>query len=324
MISIVIPVKNAENSIKETISAVMEQSFSDFEIIAVDDHSEDSTLEILKDLPVKVYRNKGIGVSSARNTGAEHANGNIIYFIDSDVLIPKNALSLIIDSFKDRRISGVVGIESTDAGHKGFFSQFKNLWMNYTFANLSGYVHSFYTSSAAIHKKDFVELGGFDTNYLKPNVEDTAFGRKMANNGYLSIVQKKLRVIHKKEYTLKTLIKTDFTRTRGLLKIVLREKWQNFQRRNQSSVPLSFILSVPFPAFALAVLMAYGRGGIMISFLLLFIYLYFNKNFLIFVAKKKGPVFLLKALLFMVFDSFIVLSALFAGFFSFFILRRHY
>lgn len=328
MISVVIPVKNAKESIKDTIKSILNQDYKNYDIIVVDDHSTDDTREALNEFSqsLSVVKNNGTGVASARNTGVSHAKGRIIYFIDADVIIPSDALRKIKEAFDDNRISGLVGLESTDTDHKGFFSNFKNLWMNYTFSNLPKYIHSFYTSSAAIKKADFLTLGGFDTNYIKPNVEDTAFGRKMANKGYLTIVLKDLLVLHKKKYDFLSLVKTDFLRTSGLLKIVLREKWQNFQRRNQSSVPLSFILSVPFPAFSLVFLLlcTVNIKLPVLSLLFVVLYLFFNRKFLIFVCKKKGGLFFLKSVLFMLLDSFIVLTGLLYGFFSFFILRKRY
>ncbi len=318
--------KNGERTIKDTLLSVSAQAYSKYETIVVDDHSSDSTAEILKLFNVKTVKNRGNGVAWARNTGAEHACGNILLFIDADIVLPEDALDLIKEAFQEKRISGAVGIESISMPYKNFYSSFKNLWMNYTFTHLPPYIHSFYTSCAAIRKQDFIKLGGFDTNYKRPNVEDTAFGRKMANNGNLTVVIKKLEVRHKKEYTLQTLVKTDFLRTCGLIKIVLREKWQNFQRRNQSSVPLSFILSVPFPAISLVFICfsPFYSGTFAISFLFLFLYLFFNRKFLNYALCRKGFSFLVKSLIFMILDSFVVLSGLIFGLIHFFIFQKRY
>ncbi len=326
MISIIIPVKNGEKTLEYTLRSISAQDHKSLETIVVDDHSSDNSINLLKKHNVTVVKNNGTGVAHARNTGSKYAKGDIILFIDADIILPENALSLIKEALTESRIAGAVGIESIAVPYGSFFSRFKNLWMNYTFSHLPKYIHSFYTSCAAIRKKDFERLGGFDVNYVKPNVEDTAFGRKMANNGYLTVVIKDLQIQHKKEYTLKSLIKTDFLRTCGLLKIVLREKWSNFQRRNQSSVPLSFILSVPFPAISAFFIVLYKLKpfNLIISLCFLFLYLFFNRKFLYYAYIKKGASFLLKSIIFMIFDSFIVLSGLVFGLLHYFILRKRY
>lgn len=88
-ISVIIPAYNAQRTILETIKSVQEQTFKDFEIIAIDDGSSDRTLEILskvKDEKLKVYSYANGGVSTARNRGIACAQGEYISFIDADDL----------------------------------------------------------------------------------------------------------------------------------------------------------------------------------------------------------------------------------------------
>ena len=87
MISIIIPVYNKEIYIENTIQSVLSQNFNDFEIIAVDDGSKDSSLEILKKInapKLKVVHKENGGVSSARNYGIPYAQGDWIMFLDAD------------------------------------------------------------------------------------------------------------------------------------------------------------------------------------------------------------------------------------------------
>lgn len=85
--SIVIPVYNRAHVIGSCISSVLKQSFTDFEIIVVDDGSKDDTANVVRDLKdrriVYVYQDNG-GGSKARNTGIDHAKGRYIAFLDSD------------------------------------------------------------------------------------------------------------------------------------------------------------------------------------------------------------------------------------------------
>jgi glycosyltransferase involved in cell wall biosynthesis len=89
MISIIIPAYNSEKYITETINSVLTQTYTDWELIIIDDGSTDNTAEIVKqfcekDDRIKYYYQENSGVSSARNLGIEKAEGNIIAFLDAD------------------------------------------------------------------------------------------------------------------------------------------------------------------------------------------------------------------------------------------------
>ncbi len=106
VISVIIPVYNSEKYINKCINSVLSQSFTDFEIIAVDDGSTDSSLVKLNEISntdarLKVYSKVNGGVSSARNFGIERAEGEFITFVDSDDTLPKDALKILYDKVND-------------------------------------------------------------------------------------------------------------------------------------------------------------------------------------------------------------------------------
>lgn len=92
MVSIIMPSYNSANYINETISSVLEQTYTHWELIIVDDFSTDNTFEIIKDLskrdqrikPFKLKKNSGAAV--ARNNAVEQAEGEFLAFLDSDDL----------------------------------------------------------------------------------------------------------------------------------------------------------------------------------------------------------------------------------------------
>jgi glycosyltransferase involved in cell wall biosynthesis len=96
LISIIIPCYNGEGFIAETIRSVFNQTYTNFEIIVVDDGSIDQTKKIvsnyLNDQRIKYYYQKNQGVSSARNHGLSLATGNFVAFIDADDLIEPDFL----------------------------------------------------------------------------------------------------------------------------------------------------------------------------------------------------------------------------------------
>jgi glycosyltransferase involved in cell wall biosynthesis len=89
LISVIIPVYNGEKTIRETIESVLKQTFSDWELIIINDGSQDSTLEIvfsIQDTRLKVFSYPNAGLAASRNRGIAQASGEYISFIDADDL----------------------------------------------------------------------------------------------------------------------------------------------------------------------------------------------------------------------------------------------
>ena len=98
-VSVIMPAYNSEVYIRESIDSVLAQSFVDFELIVVDDGSTDTTAEIVKsytDDRIRLIRQVNQGVSVARNTGLEAANGQYISFLDSDDLYYPDFLKTLL------------------------------------------------------------------------------------------------------------------------------------------------------------------------------------------------------------------------------------
>lgn len=105
-ISVIVPVYNSENTLVRCVDSILSQTFSDFELLLVDDGSTDSSGKMcddygLKDNRVYVFHKKNGGVSSARNVGLDNASGKWIAFCDSDDYVDSCWLSTFIESCKD-------------------------------------------------------------------------------------------------------------------------------------------------------------------------------------------------------------------------------
>lgn len=100
MISIVVPAYNAAGVIGKCIDSVLLQTYSDFELLIIDDGSRDETAEIVaakaaQDARIHLIRQENAGVSSARNTGIAAASGELLCFIDSDDTVSANYLETL-------------------------------------------------------------------------------------------------------------------------------------------------------------------------------------------------------------------------------------
>lgn len=104
-ISVVVPVYNVEQYIRQCIDSILQQTFNDFELILVDDGSPDFCPQIceeyaLKDRRVRVIHKKNGGLSDARNAGIDVAEGEYITFIDSDDLVSSDYLMCLYNEAK--------------------------------------------------------------------------------------------------------------------------------------------------------------------------------------------------------------------------------
>jgi glycosyltransferase involved in cell wall biosynthesis len=98
LVSVVIPTYNRENFVAEAVASVLAQSYVDFELIVVDDGSDDATVALLAerfdDTRLMVVSQPNLGVSAARNTGAKLARGEWFAFLDSDDTWLENKLEV--------------------------------------------------------------------------------------------------------------------------------------------------------------------------------------------------------------------------------------
>jgi len=103
-ISVIIPVYNGEKTIKQTVESVLNQTFKDFELLIINDGSQDATLEIIQainDERIQVFSYQNSGVSASRNRALTKAKGEFISFIDADDLWTPNKLELQFKALQD-------------------------------------------------------------------------------------------------------------------------------------------------------------------------------------------------------------------------------
>lgn len=179
-ISVIIPLFNKSLTISKTLNAALKQTFSDFEIIIVNDGSTDDSLQIIKafeDYRISIFTQENKGVSLARNYGIQKSAGTYIAFLDADDLWLPNHLELLFDliqRFPDAGIYASRYIYKV-AENKFIANTFLNLPENY-----SGIVPDFFyssirnrialTSAVLVPKVIFDKIGVFNPEIY--SVED--------------------------------------------------------------------------------------------------------------------------------------------------------
>lgn len=105
-ISVIVPVYNTEKYLHRCVDSILAQTYTDFELLLIDDGSTDGSGAICdelaqKDSRVRVFHQENGGVTSARKLGVKKSRGDYIYFVDSDDSIYNNALDVIYACMTD-------------------------------------------------------------------------------------------------------------------------------------------------------------------------------------------------------------------------------
>ncbi len=318
MISVVIPAHNAAHTLGETLQAIARSDYADFEVVVVDDASTDGTGRVAAEQGCRVVTlPQNVGAAQAKNLGVGMASGDIILFTDADIVLREDTLGRVAQHLQDDSLAGVVGLLGQRLRFANFSSQFKNLWMHYTYTRLAAIQSSehgvgvFFTSIAAIRKPVFLQMGGFDSHYRGASItEDIEFGQRLLTAGHRVRIDGQLWVEHLKYYSLQDLLRTDFRRAFGLTKTLLRKKVEADQRaagqKYYASVPWFFALGIPLswlmPALVLLAVVvrrpwwAWAGGAAYLSLLLV------NAPFLWALYRARGWFFLLQSCLFLPVD----------------------
>lgn len=122
IVSIIVPMYNAERFINRTLDSIINQSYKDIEIIVVDDGSTDNSNEIVKryeknDNRVHLYKKENGGLSSARNEGLRYSSGQLVMFIDSDDYIDSTMVERLVNNLE---------IENADLAVSGLYLDYEN------------------------------------------------------------------------------------------------------------------------------------------------------------------------------------------------------
>ena len=189
MLSIIIPALNEEEYLPVLLDSVKRQGFQDCEIIVADAGSEDKTPEIARSYGCKVV--KGGKPAKGRNNGAKKAKGNLLLFLDADLLLPPGFLEENLKEFKRRKLkTATFCLKPLEKGNS-FYLLF-NLFYNFPIILFQkAFPHA--SMGTLIEKKIFEKVGGFDETITL--AEDHDLARRAKKFGkYGVLTSKKLYV----------------------------------------------------------------------------------------------------------------------------------
>jgi len=181
-ISVIVPAYNAAETILTLLKSLSNQDFKDFEVIVVDDCSQDNTPHIVQSFPYSLIRlSENHGPAYCRNVGAGVAKGEMLVFTDSDCHVAHTWLENIHKNISQNDVAAIMGrlvlMPSTLLGDSisaigfpaGGAIGFDKIWK----VEHNGFTDSLSSCNCAIRKDVFDKIGGFDTSFPYPGGEDS-------------------------------------------------------------------------------------------------------------------------------------------------------
>lgn len=307
-ISVIMPVYNSEKTLEKSLKSIFNNNYKDFEVIVVDDKSSDNSVEIAKKFPCKIIKlEKNHGGGYARNAGAKAAKGEILLFVDSDIIIPESCMQFGVDIFsKNKDISAMLGLFSSKIPYKNFFSNYKHLYLRYYFLKQGSRTHTLNTSLTFIKKEVFEKFNGFNENIKSVISEDAELGMRLTDNNHIIYQSKELQMEHMKFYNFKDFLKTEFIRSRRIFlafaeKFFEKKKIKDNTKKSGKKFfffkPVNIYLSIPLVYIMIIFLLfsllnAYFFAGFLIS---LSLFIAINFNYWKFLKNERNIIFSVKS-----------------------------
>jgi glycosyltransferase involved in cell wall biosynthesis len=226
--SIIIPIFNRPDELQELLESFEKQTYTDFEVIIVEDGSmlkcEDISNNFSKVLNIKYFYKNNEGQGFARNFGAKHAIGTYLVFFDSDVIVPKDYFKTLDEITRTKEIESFGGRDLASPDFTDFQKAISYSMTGFLTtggirnkgANLGGnfQLRSF---NMGLKKTIFESIGGFKKTNMG---EDMELNNRLENQNYKKEFIETLGVFHKRRGTFKSFFKQvySFGQTRVQLK----------------------------------------------------------------------------------------------------------
>ncbi|MDI6804243.1 MAG: glycosyltransferase family 2 protein [Bacteroidota bacterium] len=292
-VSVIIPVKNSSKTLNACLRSIKRSYFKNIEVIVVDDYSTDSSNEIARKYNCHVIESmNGSGANYARNLGAKHASGSIFIFLDSDVVVGRNTIQNIVESLEGEGVDAVVGVYSAQHRNENIVSQYKNLWIRFSYLKSSPAIDWLFGAVSGIKREAFEKIGGFNIELLAhKGHDDIELGKRFKQANLNIALNVDVEVEHLKHYTLWSFVKNEFHRSSGFAELAtkLGETTHSLKHGFVNVYPV-FIISTIFTAVLIGILLLSILGKISYWFLAcgFGLYLIANIRFLNYLEQARG------------------------------------
>ena len=203
------PAHNAQRYIHRCIEGLRAAGVATDAIHVVDDGSSDSTVAICRAAAVEpILAPDNGGAAAARNLGASAASGEILFFVDADVVVAPDAVRRVVGFLEDApAYAAVFGCYDDAPEAPGRVSRIRNLLHRHVHIQHAGDASTFWTGCGAVRRAAFDAVGGFDP--CQKMMEDIKFGMDLRRHGYRIRLLPELQGRHLKGWTLASMVRSD-------------------------------------------------------------------------------------------------------------------
>lgn len=225
-LSIIIPVYRGGDEFRQCLAGLAALTPGADEVLVVVDGEDDGSGTAAAAYGAKVLRlPRRSGPAAARNAGAKVAQGELLFFLDADVVPAPEVIAQVRTVFQAHpELAAVIGSYDDAPGAGSFLSQYRNLLHHYTHQTAETRAQTFWGACGAVRREAFLAVGGFDEAYEIPAMEDVELGYRLTRAGHAIRLVKDLQVKHLKHWGVVTMLRTDiFQRALPWARLLLRE-----------------------------------------------------------------------------------------------------
>jgi glycosyltransferase involved in cell wall biosynthesis len=295
-ISVIVPVRDGGEAFRACLSALAACRPSAHEVIIVIDGPDGEASAQAKAAGATVVQLPAcVGPARARNTGAAQASGDVLLFIDADVIVPPGLIGRVAACLRDDAgLAALLGSYDEAPVDPGFLSQYRNLLHHYVHQTAREDASTFWCGCGAIRRDVFLGAGGFHGGFSDPSIEDIEFGYRLRRAGHRIRLAKDVQVTHLKRWTALLLLRTDiFQRAAPWTRLIIRSRVLpddlNVRWSARGSVALVFLLTASLAAAP------WLPAFVSVPFAAALGLLALNAGFYRFLWRVRGPLFTLRA-----------------------------
>jgi glycosyltransferase involved in cell wall biosynthesis len=214
LVSVVVPMYNDRRTVDLCLRSVLAQTYPELEVIVVDDASTDDSAELAAAHPVRLVRApRNGGPGATRNLGVQHANGEIIFFLDADLTMHPEAVAQAVRLFGENPSYGAVfGIPDKEPLFaETLVGQYRILQYHYWRKSAEGMVSGGFYALGAVRRSAFLEAGWF--NPALRQTEEIDHAERLAAR-YPMLLTSRIRGRLSDESRMRPLLRKAFVRSR--------------------------------------------------------------------------------------------------------------
>lgn len=252
LVSVIIPSYRSARTIRLCLDSVADQTYRQIETIVVDDCSTDGSADLAASMGVTVLRTAvNSGQSAARNLGAEHARGEILFFLDSDVALTPGSVAAAVAALRASPTLGAIcGVLAPDSlVSQTTVARYRALQMYHWWLAREGTMAGLHTALCAMRAEVFREIGPFDPGLR--HTEAPEYGRRLGQR-YEIRSTGAIAGVHDHDATLRRLLPKVFRRARANMR-----DWRGGEvpgvagpKALASGLLLAAVLAAPLPLLA--------------------------------------------------------------------------